>query len=122
MYFAETGGAASYTGRLTIFTGQSKDLRELAPVSRVVVSEELASGEFFLMHCDSSWNVLAVTAAKSPAAAKELAERAYLGISEKWVQYRALTSEETSEVEGERQRLRELSEMYPPGQDGKHAV
>ena len=122
LYYAETGGAAAYTGKLTIFTGESGNLRELSPVPRIVVSEELASGEVLLMHCDSSWNVLAVTGAKSTTAAKELAERAYLGVAEKWTQYRALTANEAAEVESERRRMRELSEVYPPSENGEHAV
>jgi hypothetical protein len=121
LFFAETGGAPAYTGKLTIFTGRKK-LRELAPVPRVVISEELASGDFYLMHCSSSWKVLAVTSAKSIAAAKELGERAYRGLAAKWNAYRELTPEEASEVEEERRVLRELSKEYPLEGNDPHAV
>ena len=122
LFYAETGGAESYTGKLTIYTGKSKKLRELPPVPRLVVSEQLSNDEYLLMHCSSSWKVLAVTRAKSIVAAKELGESAYRGLTAKWVAYRSLTPEETSELEAERRVLRQLEMEYPIDKNGEHAA
>ena len=103
LFYAEAGGAAAYTGRVTISTGYKDDLRELGPVSRLAICEDLATGKPLVMHCDSLWNVLGVHFAASVEAAKTTAERAYTGLSSKWIEYRQPTEAELAEVEGERE-------------------
>jgi hypothetical protein len=53
--YAETGGSASYTGRITVHA----DGRWLEPVPRLAICEDLVDGDIFIFHCDDSWNVFA---------------------------------------------------------------
>ena len=114
LFYAETGGAENYTGRLTISTGR-RVLRELKPVPRLAIVREFASDGILLMHCTAQWRVLAVTGAKSIETARELGERAYRGVT--WVPYRPLSRTEQRAIDRERQRVRVLSDRFPPSDD-----
>lgn len=116
--YAETGERTSYTGRITVY--RSGEL--LDPVPRLAICEDLVEGRWLLMHCDVSWNVLAAGFAKSVAEAQRTAERAYSGVSAKWISYRALTPPEQAQVEEERQHLRILAKQIPNAEGDPHAV
>ena len=125
LFYAETGGAASYTGRITISVSNAETgdkLVPLDPVPRLAISEQLANGELLIMHCDEDWTVLAVQRARSIDAAKDIAEHAYTGITSKWKPYRQLSAEELVEVEEERATLQRLNEEYPIDDEGSHAA
>jgi hypothetical protein len=113
LFYAETGGADAYTGHITMNTGRTGHLVELAPVPRLAICEQLANGELLIMHCDESWAVLAVQGSPSIDSAKAIAERAYSGITSKWKPYRELSAEESAEVEAEREYLQRLDKEYP---------
>jgi hypothetical protein len=117
--YAITGGAASYTGRITVYAGGD---RLVDPVPRVAICEDLVGGQFLLMHCDDSWKVLAAGFSKSVADAQYTAERAYSGISSNWVPYRALTPAELAHVEEQRTHLRQLAKQVPNDSGGSDAV
>jgi hypothetical protein len=122
LVYAETGGAAAYTGRTMIFTGHKDDLRRLDPVPRLAICEDLATAGLLMFHCDSSWKVLAVETASSIEVAKQNAERGYVGITAKWIQYRQLTEEESKELAEEREVLRRLSREHPVDGNDPHAA
>ena len=116
--YAETGGSASYTGRITVHAGG----RWLEPVPRLAICEDLVDGNIFIFHCDDSWNVLAAAGAKSVEDAQRTSESAYSGITSKWLPYRALTPREVAELEAEREELRLLAKQLPQPKGGSHAV
>jgi hypothetical protein len=59
--YAETGGRASYTGKITIHANG----KWLDPVPRIAICEDLVDGDMLIFHCDDAWNVLAAGGAKS---------------------------------------------------------
>jgi hypothetical protein len=107
--YAETGGSASYTGRITVHAGG----HWLEPVPRLAICEDLVDGDILIFHCDESWNVLAAGRAKSVEDAQRTAESAYSGITSKWVPYRALSANEVAELEAGREELRLLAKQLP---------
>ena len=116
--YADTGAPASYTGRITVHAnGRWLDL-----VPRLAICEDLVDGDILIFHCDDSWNVLAAGAAKSIEDAQHTAERAYSGISSRWVTYRSLTPSELQQLETERQELQVLAKQLPTSGGGSHAV
>ena len=115
--YAETGGKASYTGKITVHA----DGRWLDPVPRLAICEDLVDGSTLIFHCDECWNVLAAGGAKSLEDAKRAAELAYSGISSNWTTYRALTSGEMAQLEAERKELQAISAQFPV-EGGPHAV
>jgi len=117
LQYAETGGDASFTHRKTMIV----DGEILGPVPRMAICEDLVEGTFLLMHCNSSWSVLAASYYSSIEAAKESAECAYVGISSGWRACHELSEQECREVEERRQSLRELAALYPIDR-GPHAA
>ena len=113
LLYAETGGASAYTGRVTVSTGYRNDLREVGPVPRLAIAEDLGTGCVLIMHCDSEWNVLGVCRSSSIDAAKELCERGYVGVSSRWTEFRPLSIGETQKVEAERKVMQQLVRDYP---------
>ena len=113
LFYADTGGEAAYTGRLIVLTGTARDLREVGPVPRLAICENLGAGELLILHCDSCWNVLAAESASTVQEARSRAERAYAGISSRWTPYRELTHEELREIEREREAIRKLMRQHP---------
>jgi hypothetical protein len=72
------------------WTGRQKllvDGKEMGPAPRLALCQNLSGDlhDILLFHCDEEWNVLACSGGKTIEDAKASAERAYKGISEKWV-------------------------------------
>lgn len=109
LMYAETGGRDTYTGKITVHA----DGGWLDPVPRLAICEDLVDGDILLFHCDDSWNVLAAGGGKTLEDVKHTAERAYAGVSAKWMNYRSLTAAELAELEAEREELRVLSAQFP---------
>lgn len=66
--------------------------------------------------------MLAAGGAKTVNDATHPAERAYSGVSAKWVVYRSLTPDEATELEAERRKLRVLAAQLPSTKGEGHAV
>ena len=81
---------------------------DLTTVSGLAIVEGLARGELFLLHCTERWETMAAGEFADVATAKSESETAYPGVSRLWRPYRALTKEESAEVESTRAFLREL--------------
>ena len=82
--YAEVDASVKYTGRITVYV----DRKELGPVPRLAICENMdkaSEATLFLFYCDSEWNVLGAGGGASLAAVRENAEKAYAGISAKWV-------------------------------------
>jgi len=109
LMYVETGGRDTYTGKITVHANG----KWLDPVPKLAICEDLVDGDILIFHCDDSWNVLAAGGAETVEDAKHTAERAYAGVSAKWVPYRSLTSDEAAELEAERQELRVLATQLP---------
>jgi len=83
--YAIVDDSIEWTGRQTIFVGDEK----LGRVPRLALARDV-SGELddvLIFHCDESWEVLGMTGAADVDAAKAITERAYRGITEKWVAF-----------------------------------
>jgi hypothetical protein len=81
--YAFVDNSVQWTGRQTLFVGGQK----LGPVPRLALCQNV-SGELrdiLLFHCDEQWDVLGVSGAETIEAAKASAERAYRGITPKWI-------------------------------------
>jgi hypothetical protein len=111
--YADTVGGTSYTGRRVVLVGG----KPLDPSPRLAICEDLVEDAFLLMHCDTSWNVLAASYYPSIDAAKASAEDAHAGISSKWFEHRSLTDEERREIAELRQSLRLLAAEHPIDRD-----
>jgi hypothetical protein len=109
LMYAETGGRDTYSGKITVHANG----KWLEPVPRMAICEDLVDGDILLFHCDDSWNVLAAGGGKTLDDVKHTAERAYTGISARWVDYRPLTPTELAELEAERLELRVLAAQLP---------
>jgi len=120
LMYAETGGGGSYTGRITVYSGDAHRL--LGPVPRLAICEELTKGQVLLMRCDASWKVLAASFSASVDEAREIAEREYARVSSKWIRYRDLTAAELDEIEEERRSLSKLAVEFPLDGNDPHAV
>jgi hypothetical protein len=109
LMYTETGGGDTYTGKITVHANG----KWLEPVPRLAICENLVGGDILLFHCDGSWNVLAAGGGRTLEEVKRTAERAYSGVSAKWVTYRSLTPDEVAEVEAEREELKGLAAQLP---------
>ena len=72
-----------WTGRQKLFHGDEP----VGAVPCLAICQPLAGKleDFLLFHCDTSWNVLAVSGTPTLAATKEMAEDAYAGIGARWI-------------------------------------
>jgi hypothetical protein len=71
----------------------------------LAIVEDLKSGEIILLHCDQDWDLLGVGGKhESLAQAKRSAERAYLGISSRWIDAR-ITQREALKFRAEMWRV-----------------
>jgi hypothetical protein len=82
--YAEVDESVRYTGKSTLYVGG----KELGAVPRLALCQNLDEAEVMIFHCDREWNVLGTGSAPSLSAARESAERAYSGISAKWIKSR----------------------------------
>jgi hypothetical protein len=71
-----------WTGRQTLFVGD----KLLGAVPRLAICQNISGPltDVLLFHCNEEWEVQGVSGAKSHEAVREIAERAYEGISAKW--------------------------------------
>jgi len=79
--YAVLDQTVSYTGRISVYVGG----KLLPPVPRLAICENLArEGDFLLCYCTETWEVLGVGGYESFELAKQRAEIAYTGVSDKW--------------------------------------
>jgi hypothetical protein len=81
--YAILDGTVQWTGKQTLFVGE----KELGPVPRLALCKNLSGGltDVLVFHCNEQWEVLGVSGGATLEAAKASAERAYRGITSKWV-------------------------------------
>ena len=79
--------SVTYSGNRSLFVGNGNEgLKELGPVPCLAISKNLKTGEIALLHCDQEWDPLGTGGNyKSIQQAKASAERAYHGISSRWI-------------------------------------
>lgn len=102
---AEVGGDRAHTA---VAEGVALD-----QARAVAVTEALADGAVYLLHCNERWETLAAEPHPGLAAAQDAAGAQYPGIE--WRAYRALSEAERAEVESTRAFLRELTRDFPGG-------
>lgn len=72
----------TYSGHSFLFVGG----REVGPVPRLIIGEDLRSGDIVILHCDKRWNVVGIAGGYGSATqAKERSERIYPGIKNTWI-------------------------------------
>jgi hypothetical protein len=91
--YAPISDSVKWTGRQCLFV----DGELLGPVPNLAICKNLSGPltDYLLFHCDSDWGVLGVSGAPDLEQVRAIAERAYTGISEYWIE--AETSEEDAE-------------------------
>jgi len=87
--------SVTYSGHSSLFVGTEDGvLKELGPVPCLAIAQELETGVIMLLHCDQEWDVLGLGGNyESVSEAKAKAERAYHGVSARWVETK-VTEEE----------------------------
>ena len=87
--------SVTYSGHSSLFVGTEDGvLKELGPVPCLAIAQELETGAIMLLHCDQEWGVLGLGGNyESVSEAKAKAERAYHGVSVRWVETK-VTEEE----------------------------
>jgi hypothetical protein len=85
--YAIVDESVTYSGHSSLFVGSAEGgWKELGPVPCLAIIKELSTGEIMLLHCDDVWDQLGVSANfQSVEEAKARAERAYHGISSRWI-------------------------------------
>jgi hypothetical protein len=80
--------SVKYSGHSTLFVGKpDQGLKELGPVPCLAIAQELKTGEIMLLHCDEKWEVLGLGGNyDSVSQVKAKAERAYHGVSARWIE------------------------------------
>lgn len=81
--YAIVDDSVQWTGRQTLFVNG----KELGTVPRLALCQNV-SGELrdiLVFHCNDEWDVLGVSGGKTIEEAKASAERAYRGITAKWI-------------------------------------
>jgi hypothetical protein len=81
--YAIVDESVEWTGRQTIFVGGE----ELGPVPRLVLAQTVTGDlkDALIFHCNEEWEVLGVSGGATVEEAKARIERAYRGISSKWI-------------------------------------
>lgn len=79
--------SVTYSGHSSLFVGKPDEgLKELGPVPCLAIAKDLKTGEIALLHCDEEWDLLGFGGGyQSVERAKASAERAYHGISSRWI-------------------------------------
>ena len=75
------------------------------------VTENLADGSIFLLFCDEDWQTLAAEPHGDAEGARRAGNAQFPQMQ--WQAYRALTAEESAEIETTREFLRELVRGFP---------
>src|SRR6266536_2135910 len=78
--YAIVDNSVVFTGRQSLFV----DGKLLGAVPFLALCRDLVSEEINLFHCNLRWKVIGVSGGSTIVGTKELAERAYCGISTKW--------------------------------------
>jgi len=96
--FADLDESVTYSGHSSLFVGNVKEgLKELGPVPRLAIAQDLTTGEIMLLHCDQDWEVLGRGGGyESIPKAKASAERAYHGVSSRWIDHKVSETEALS--------------------------
>jgi len=81
--YAVVDGSVKWTGRQTILV----DGKELGAVPRLALCQNLSRDlkDILVFHCTEEWDVLGYSGGDTIEAAKSSTERAYQGISAKWI-------------------------------------
>jgi hypothetical protein len=82
--YAFVDGSVQWTGRQTLFVNKEK----LGPVPRLALCQNVSGDlrDILVFHCNEEWDVLGVSGADTLEAAKASVERAYGGITAKWIE------------------------------------
>jgi hypothetical protein len=82
--YAFVDASVEWTGRQSIFVGDEK----LGPVPCLALARDVAGEleDVLIFHCNDRWEVLGMTGAETLEAAKAITERAYRGITAKWIE------------------------------------
>jgi len=79
--YAIIDDAVTYRERKTFYV----DGKLLGAVPRLALCQNVNGDEVLIFHCDNDWNVLGAGSSKTLSEAKSWVEKAYIGISTKWV-------------------------------------
>ena len=92
--WAVVDGSVRWTGKQKLFVGD----KLLGAVPRLAICQNVSGPltDVLLFHCNDDWEVLGVSGAKSQDEVRQIAERAYEGISTKWQEVNVSASEAES--------------------------
>jgi len=82
---------------------------DAANLAGVAIAEGLLDGTVFLLHCNERWETLSATILPDVESAEREAATTYGDALPGWTEYRPLTDEERSEIQGTRAFLRDLA-------------
>ena len=82
--YAVLDESVQWTGHQRLYSGD----KEVGPVPRLALCQNVRGGtkDILVFHCDDDWEVLGITGGSSLEAAKASAERAYRGVTAKWIE------------------------------------
>jgi hypothetical protein len=80
--YAIVDESVTWTGRQALY----RDGKEVGPVPCIALMQDMEGKimDTIILHCDSEWEVVAVSGAKTFEDAKARVERAYNGINQRW--------------------------------------
>jgi ClpX C4-type zinc finger protein len=81
--YAIVDASVQWTGRQTLFISG----KELGPVPRLALCQNVSGNlkDILVFHCSDEWDVLGCSGGDTLEAAKASAERAYRGITDRWI-------------------------------------
>ncbi len=79
--YAIVNTSVEFTGRLCLYV----DGKLLGKVPKLAICQNYKAKDYLLLFCNKKWKVLGVAGYKSIQETKEKAERAYKGITKKWM-------------------------------------
>ncbi len=82
--YAVLDESVQWTGRQRLYSGD----KEVGRVPRLALCQNVGGGtkDILVFHCNDDWEVLGITGGSSLEAAKVSAERAYRGVTAKWIE------------------------------------
>jgi len=83
--YAIVDDSVEFTDRLCLYVGMPGELQRLGKVPKLAICQNYKAKDYLLLFCDNNWKTLGVAGANSIAEIKRDAEKAYKGISKKWV-------------------------------------